>query len=180
MKIRLYAQPPWSGLHARRGGSARGRRHRRGPASRASVRLRTIKPTSPASGPRGRGPSHWMLRTSRNSAGCARRYVSSHSGTPSPAEVVGPVELALSSGQAEARLNWWMQAPTEWTATQALVTLLMELSLRERSADLDPEDAYVDDRGQGGDVDEQVDFGSAASPRPGRRKKGLFGKLLGG
>ena len=91
-----------------------------------------------------------------------------------------PVELALSSGQAEARLNWWMQAPTEWTATQALVTLLMELSLRERSADLDPEDAYVDDRGQGGDVDDQVDFGSAASPRPGRRKKGLLGKLLGG
>ena len=92
-----------------------------------------------------------------------------------------PVELAFSSGQAEARLNWWMQAPTEWTAAQALVTLLTDLSHRDRSADLDPEDAYADSSGPQGDVDhDDLDFGSPASGRPGRSKKGFFGKLLGG
>ena len=72
-------------------------------------------------------------------------------------------------------------APRGETNIAALVTLLMDLSLRERSADLDPEDAYGDDGRQEADVDpDDLAHGSAAQPRSRGRKKRLFGKLLGG
>ena len=41
------------------------------------------------------------------------------------------MELSLSSGQAEARLSWWMQAPSEWGAVEELVQTLIDLSLRD-------------------------------------------------
>lgn len=68
-----------------------------------------------------------------------------------------PVELALTSGQAEVKLSWWMTAPTAWGSVQSLVTLLIDLSRREGD-DIEAEDDEPEEEGVG---------------------KGLFGKLFG-
>jgi len=99
-----------------------------------------------------------------------------------------PVELSFASGQAEARLNWWMSAPTEWTVVQELITELMDLSERERSGQLDPSelDGEVDDDefqkagSATGGGDRGAGPGSGASPAAAGQKKGFFGRLLGG
>lgn len=46
-----------------------------------------------------------------------------------PAERTGPaVELVLSEGQAEARLQWWLGAPAGWDAADRLVRTLADLT----------------------------------------------------
>ena len=81
-----------------------------------------------------------------------------------------PVELSFASGQAEARLSWWMRAPTAWTVVQQLVTELMDLAQREHTAELSPDDL---DGGMGGD-----DVGGEVGGDD--DQKGFFGRLLGG
>ena len=97
-----------------------------------------------------------------------------------------PVELSFTSGQAEARLNWWMRAPTAWTVVQELITYLMDLAERERSGELDPNELDG-----GADEDDEVEVARATAGTSGGRqaatsrprtvqKKGFFGRLLGG
>ena len=91
-----------------------------------------------------------------------------------------PVELSFASGQAEARLSWWMQAPTAWTVVQQLITELMDLAERERSGELDPNEL------DGGADDDDLQgaasaTGSSGAPQAAAgQKKGFFGRLLGG
>ena len=52
-------------------------------------------------------------------------------GDAAPGGGGAPVELSLSSGQAEARMSWWMQAPSAWDAVDNLVQHLVDLSQRD-------------------------------------------------
>jgi len=80
-----------------------------------------------------------------------------------------PVEVVISDGQAEARLSWWMSPPAGWTALDAMVGHIVEISQRGGSAlpvELEPPEDDEDDMNVGGP--------------PRTEKKGFFGKLLGG
>lgn len=49
-------------------------------------------------------------------------------GKAAPAAEAATVELSFASGQAEARLRWWMSPPGEWTDVDRLVGRLRELA----------------------------------------------------
>lgn len=92
-----------------------------------------------------------------------------------------PVELSFSSGQAEARLTWWMRAPAAWTAVQEIITEMMDLSEREASGEspsmYEPDDEEDED---GRDEDDERDDATGPPRAATGRKKGFFGRLLGG
>lgn len=51
-------------------------------------------------------------------------------GSPSPAEDAATVELSLAAGQAEARIRWWLNPPSGWTAVDRFVARLRALAER--------------------------------------------------
>ncbi len=128
MKVRLYVRPPGS------------------PSTLLEVELSDgpsetqLKCFSPPPGDQGEaaqfGPTKaWACSLSTVEAGelgskaAAIRLVPF--GDAAPKGGGTPVELSLSSGQAEARLSWWMQAPSEWGVVEELVQTLIDLSLRD-------------------------------------------------
>ena len=132
MKVRLYVRPPGSPSTLLEVELSEGE----GAASETQ-----LKCFSPPPGDQGEaaewGPTKaWAVDLSGEEAGdlsskaAAIRLVPF--GDAAPRGGGTPLELSLSSGQAEARLSWWMRAPSEWGVVEDVVQTLIDLSLRDR------------------------------------------------
>lgn len=61
-------------------------------------------------------------------------------GGPGSSDEAGTVELSLTSGQAEARIRWWMSPPGEWGGVDRFVRRLRALAEGEpRHPENDPQ-----------------------------------------
>lgn len=103
-------------------------------ASDAPVRMRCFSP--PPEGGHPRAPDTptraWTVDLDQEEVGdlqaLARRISLFPMGPAGTTDEATTVELSLASGQAEARIRWWMSPPAEWTDVDRFVARLAELA----------------------------------------------------
>lgn len=131
MKVRLYVRPPGSPstlLEADLPEEADA-------GSTAQLRCFCPPPGDQGEAARFGAPRAWTVDLEPDEAVALSRMASdirvAPFGDATPKGGGTPVELSLSSGQAEARISWWIRAPSAWTAIEDLVRHLIHLSQRD-------------------------------------------------